>query len=144
MDETTATDAGRGTGQGTGTPHGLTAQAFEVTRRLASAGGSVVGATPPPLRHALATLARSVDQLPSVAAQVDVLQQEVHAQRLGLQAVQAELAALDSQLAVLERSLAPVAAWNHQTTRLRLSLADALEHLPDGHDDDRDRDYDQH
>lgn len=125
MDETTAQDPGWGIG---------------MARRLASAGGSVVGVTPQPLRHALATMARSVDQLPSVAAQVDVLLQEVHAQRLGLQAVQAELAALDSQLAVLEHSLAPVAAWGHQTSRLRTSLADALEQLPD----DRDRDYDQH
>lgn len=129
MDEMTAQDPGWARG---------------MTRRLASAGGSVVGVTPSPLRHALATMARSVDQLPSVAAQVDVLLQEVHAQRLALQAVQAELAALDSQLAVLEHSLAPVAAWGHQTSRLRTSLADALEQLPDDHADDLGRDYDEH
>lgn len=125
------------TDQGPGWARGM-------SRRLASAGGSAVGVTPQPLRHALAGMARSMDQLPSVAAQVDALLQQVHAQRLGLQAVQAELAALDSQLAVLEHSLAPVAAWGHQTSRLRTSLADALDQVPDDHDADLDGDDDAH
>jgi hypothetical protein len=50
----------------------------------------------------------------------------VHAKRLSIQALQAELAALDEQLAILERSLAPVQAWSNQWNRLRQSLTEAL------------------
>lgn len=110
---------------------GLAGQARGMTRRLAMAGASAAAVTPPPLRHAVASLARSLDQLPSVTEQLDVLMAEVHAQRLSLQALEAELAALDQQLGILERSLAPVAAWSHQSSRLRASLADMLEQLPD-------------
>ena len=139
MDETTAREPGDG-GRRSLIPwdvhvldaaaHGLTGQAREVTRRLAGAGVSAVGVAPGPLRHALASLARSMDQLPSVSQQLDVLMAEVHAQRLAIQAVEAELAALDDQLAVLERSMAPIAAWSHQSARLRAALADVLEQLP--------------
>lgn len=143
MDETTPQDAGHGHGRGTRIPwevpvldaaavrRGLTGQARGMTRRLATAGASAAAVTPPPVRHAVASLVRSVDQLPSVTEQLDVLMAEVHAQRLSLQALEAELAALDLQLGVLERSLAPVAAWSHQSSRLRASLADVLEQLPD-------------
>jgi hypothetical protein len=55
---------------------------------------------------------------------------EVQAQRLAIQAVEAELAALDDQLAVLERSMAPIAAWSHRSARLRSSLTDVLDQLP--------------
>jgi NAD(P)-dependent dehydrogenase (short-subunit alcohol dehydrogenase family) len=118
-----------------GAARGLSGQARGMTRRLANAGVSVVGVAPGPLRHALASLARSVDQLPSISQQLDVLMAEVQAQRLAIQAVEAELAALDDQLAVLERSMAPIAAWGHQSARLRSSLAEVLDRLPaDGRD----------
>ncbi len=109
----------------------LTGQVRGLTRRLATTSIAVAAVAPGPLRHVLAMFARTVDELPSVAEQLDVLMAEVHAQRLGLQSVEAELAALDSQLAVLERSLAPVSAWTHQTARLRSGLADMWEPLPD-------------
>ena len=139
MDGTRAPRPGGGNGVRRGTwdvhvlddaARGLSGQARGMTRRLANAGVSVVGVTPGPLRHALASLARSVDQLPSISQQLDVLMSEVHAQRLAIQAVEAELAALDDQLAVLERSMAPIAAWSHQSARLRSSLADVLDQLP--------------
>lgn len=139
MDETTPQEAGHGPRipwdvpllDTTAVRRGITGQARGMTRRLAMAGSSVAGVTPPPVRHVLATVVRSLDQLPSVTEQLDVLVAEVHAQRLSLQALQAELAALDLQLGVLERSLAPVAAWSHQSSRLRASLADVLERLPE-------------
>jgi septal ring factor EnvC (AmiA/AmiB activator) len=93
-------------------------------------GVSAVGVAPAPLRHALASVARSMDELPSISQQLDVLMSQVRAQRLAIQAVEAELAALDDQLAVLERSLAPIAAWSHQSARLRSALADVLDQLP--------------
>lgn len=143
MDETSPQDAGHGHGRETRIPwevplldaaavrRGLAGQARGMTRRLAMAGASAASVTPPQLRHATASLVRSLDQLPSVSEQLDVLMAEVHAQRLNLQALQADLAALDLQLGVLERSLAPVAAWSHQSSRLRASLAEALERMPD-------------
>lgn len=146
MDDTTPQGTGQGTGHGPRLPwevpvldtaavrRGLTGGARGVTRRLATVGGSVASVTPPPVRHALATAVRSLDQLPSITEQLDVLMAEVRAQRLSLQALEAELAALDLQLGVLERSLEPIVAWSHQSSRLRASLADALEQLPE---DDR-------
>lgn len=113
---------------------GLTAPVRGVTRRLATAGVAVATLAPRPWRQALGSFARAVDELPSMAEQLDVLMAEVHAQRLGLQSVEAELAALDSQLAVLERSLAPVSAWTHQSAQLRSSLTELVqrvESLPD-------------
>lgn len=142
MDETTE-GSGQGTGHGPRLPwevpvldttavrRGLTGGALGMTRRLAMAGASVAGVTPPPVRHALSTVLRSLDQLPSITAQLDALVAEVHAQRLSLQALQAELAALDLQLGVLERSLEPVAAWSHQSARIREALVEALDGLPD-------------
>ena len=65
---------------------------------------------------------RLADQMPPVTAELDVLVHEVHAKRLSIQALQAELAALDQQLEVLERSLVPVQAWSRQWNRLRRAL----------------------
>ena len=124
MDETTPQEARPGNGHGPRIPWGI-------ARRLAMAGASVAGLTPKPVRHVVASAVRSLDQLPSVTEQLDVLVAEVHAQRLSLQALEAELAALDLQLGVLERSLAPVAAWGHQSSRLRASLVDVLERRPE-------------
>jgi hypothetical protein len=108
----------------------LTGRMLDATRRLSAAGIAVPAVATRPLRHALAMAVRSLDELPSVAEQLDVLMAEVHAQRLGLQSVEAELAALDTQLALLERSLAPVSAWTHQSQHLRRSLVRALDVLP--------------
>lgn len=72
------------------------------------------------------SLQQVLDLVPPLTQELDVLVEEVHAQRLGVQALQAELAALDHQLDVLERSLAPVQAWSHQWRRLRGALADRL------------------
>ncbi|KRF34124.1 hypothetical protein [Nocardioides sp. Soil805] len=110
--------------------HDLTGRMLGATRRLAAAGMAAPVVATRPLRHALAMAVRSLDELPSVGEQLDVLMAEVHAQRLGLQSVQAQLAALDTQLALLERSLAPVSAWTHQSQNLRRSLVRAIDVLP--------------
>ena len=51
---------------------------------------------------------------------------ELHAKRLSVQALSAELAALDAQLEVLERSLAPVQSWSHQWSSARNALTQGL------------------
>jgi hypothetical protein len=107
MDDTTAPRGRGGSGERRTTldlhlldeaAHGLSEQAREITRRLTGVGVSAVGVAPAPLRHVLASLARSMDELPSISQQLDVLMSQVRAQRLAIQAVEAELAALDDQL----------------------------------------------
>jgi prefoldin subunit 5 len=53
--------------------------------------------------------------------------EEVHAKRLSIQALQAELSALDHQLEVLERAMAPVHAWSRHWERLQNSLVQAID-----------------
>jgi hypothetical protein len=101
-----------------------------VVEALAAAGSGALGALPAPVpdtvTRMLVSMRRLADQMPPVTAEIEILVQEVHAKRLSIQALQAELAALDNQLEVLERSLAPVEAWTRQWNRLRRSLAEAL------------------
>ena len=89
-------------------------------------GLGAVGALPAPVRHLAAGLLASLDQLPPVAQELDVLVSEVHAKRLSIQALQAELGALDRQLEVLERTLVPIQAWGHQMSRIQHALTDTL------------------
>lgn len=119
-------------------PHGLlraTVDTFvdstrAVVEAMAAAGSGALGALPAPfpdtVTRMLTSMRRLADQMPPVTAEIEILVQEVHAKRLSIQALQAELAALDDQLEVLERSLAPVQAWSRQWNRLRRSLAEAL------------------
>ena len=97
---------------------------------VATAGGGALGALPTPVptsvTRMLASLRRLADQMPPLTAEIDIVVREVHAKRLSIEALQAELATLDEQLEVLERSLRPVQAWSRQWNRLRRSLAEAL------------------
>lgn len=118
--------------------HGLVQSAVDLflerTQALAeqvvAVGTGALGAMPDPVPatvvRMLASLRQLVDQVPPVTAELDVLVQEVHAKRLSIQALQAELAALDRQLEVLEQSLAPVEAWSREWNRIRTTLADQL------------------
>lgn len=107
---------------------------LERTRSLANVLGSVgsgaLGAIPEPLpamvTRMLGSLEQVLDQAPPFAAELDVLLLELHAKRLTVQALQAELSAFDQQLDVLERSLAPMESWIHQWTRLQQSLTETL------------------
>jgi hypothetical protein len=110
------------------------------TRALANLVGSVgsgaLGAMPEPVpttvTRMLSSLQQLIDQASPFTAEFDVLVEELHAQRLtvqalqALQALQAELTAFDHQLEVIEKSLAPLESWAHQWTRLRQSLTETL------------------
>lgn len=101
-----------------------------VTEMLASARSGALGVVPEPVPSAvtrmLASLRQLAEQAPPITAELHVLIEEVHAKRLSIQALQAELAALDHQLEVLEKSLAPVEAWGRQWQRLQRSLTGSL------------------
>ena len=98
---------------------------------VAGAGGSALDRIPEPVPSAvtrmLSSLRQLAEQTPPFTAELDVLVQEVHAKRLSIQALQAELAALDRQLEVFERTLAPLEAWTHQWSRLQHALTESLQ-----------------
>ncbi len=101
---------------------------------VANAGTSALGMVPEPVPSAvtrmLVSLRQLAEQAPPLTAELDVLVDEVHAKRLSIQALQAELAALDRQLDVLERSLTPLQAWGRQWERLQRALTRTLD-LPE-------------
>lgn len=97
---------------------------------MANVGSGALGKVPEPVpstvTRMLASLRQLAEQAPPLTAELDVLVDEVHAKRLSIQALQAELAALDRQLEVLERSLGPLQDWGHQWQRLQRSLVATL------------------
>jgi hypothetical protein len=103
---------------------------------VAGAGGAAVGRLPEPVPAAvtrmLSSLRQLAEQAPPLTAELDVLIQEVHAKRKSIQALQAELAAMDRQLEVFERTLAPLEAWAHQWSRLQHALTESLEPVARG------------
>jgi len=107
---------------------------LERTRAVANLVGSVgneaLGAMPEPVPATVTGLLKSLQQLieqaPPFTAEFDVLVEEIRAQRLTVQALQAELSAFDHQLDVLEKSLAPLESWAHQWAQLRQSVGEAL------------------
>ena len=102
-----------------------------VATLVGSVGSDALGAMPEPVpatvTRMLSSLQQLVDQAPPFTAEFDVLVEELHAQRLTVQALQAELTAFDHQLEVIEKSLAPLESWAHQWTRLRQSLTETLQ-----------------
>ncbi len=97
---------------------------------VGSIGSEAVGVVPDivpdTITRMLLSLQQLVDQVPQLTSEVEVLLEGVHAKRLTLQALQAELAAFDSQLELLEKSLAPLQTWTGQWARLRGSLSETL------------------
>lgn len=97
---------------------------------MATAGSGALGKVPEPVpstvTRMLSSLRQLAEQAPPLTAEFDVLVEEVHAKRLSIVALQAELGALDRQLEVLERTLTPVQAWAHQWERLQQSLVGSL------------------
>jgi hypothetical protein len=102
-----------------------------VVRLVGTVGSGALGAMPEPLpstvTQMLKSLQRLLDQAPPITDELEILVQEVHAKRLTVQALQAELSAFDHQLDVLERSLAPMGSWVHQWARVRQSLTETLQ-----------------
>jgi hypothetical protein len=101
-----------------------------VTELMASAGSGALGRVPEPVpstvNRMLVSLRQVAEQAPPLTLELDVLVEEVHAKRLSIQALQAELSALDRQLEVLERALAPVQSWSKHWERLQHSLTESL------------------
>ena len=97
---------------------------------VTSAGETALGHVPQPVPSAvtrmLSSLRQLAEQAPPLTAELGVLIEEVHAKRLSVQALQAELGALDRQLEVLERSLAPLESWTHQWSRIQHALTESL------------------
>jgi hypothetical protein len=106
-----------------------------VAELVTSAGGSAWGHVPEPVPTAvtrmLVSLRQLAEQAPPLTGELEVLVDEVHAKRLSIQALQAELGALDRQLELLERTLGPIQAWGHQMGRIQHALTDTLG-LPEG------------
>ncbi len=102
---------------------------------VAGAGGTAVGRLPEPVPAAvtrmLSSLRQLAEQAPPLTGELEVLVEEVHAKRLSIQALQAELGALDRQLELLERTLVPIQAWGHQMSRIQHALTETLG-LPNG------------
>lgn len=102
-----------------------------VVELMANAGSGALGKVPEPVpstvTRMLSSLRQLAEQAPPLTAELDVLVDEVHAKRLSIQALQAELAALDRQLEVLERTLAPLQAWGKQWERLQNALTRSLD-----------------
>lgn len=101
-----------------------------VVNLVGSVGSGALGAIPEPLpatvTRMLGSLQQLIEQAPPFTAELDILLLELHAKRLSVQALQAELSGFDHQLEVLEKSLAPMESWTHQWTRLRESLSETL------------------
>lgn len=118
--------------------YGLLQSAFEeflqgtrsVANLVGSVGSGALGAIPEPfpatVARMLTSLQQLIDQAPPFTAELDILLDELHAKRLTVQALQAELSAFDRQLDVLERSLAPLGSWIRQWSQLRQSLTETL------------------
>lgn len=104
------------------------------TRSVASLVGSIgsgaLGVMPEPvpatITRMLKSLQQLIDQAPPLTQEISILIEEIHAQRLTVQGLQAGMAAFDHQLDVLEKSLAPLETWTHQWARLRQSLTETL------------------
>lgn len=101
-----------------------------VVALVGSAGSGALSAVPQPVAAPVTRMLISLQQLiehaPPLTEELDVVLEEVHAKRLTVQALQAELAAFDSQLDILQKSLAPLEVWAHQWTQLRQSLTETL------------------
>jgi hypothetical protein len=101
-----------------------------VAELVAGAGGNAWGHVPEPVPTAvtrmLTSLRQLAEQVPPLTGELDVLVDEVHAKRLSIQALQAELGALDRQLELLERALGPLQAWGNQWNRIQHALTETL------------------
>jgi hypothetical protein len=89
----------------------------------------VASVLPEPVTHLVRSSSRLVADLPHLETEVDVLVDEIAAQRLAIRALTAQLSTLEEQLGVLESTLAPLRTWTHQWTQARAHLVDALERL---------------
>lgn len=83
-----------------------------------------------PVEQWVTAMRQFAEGAPTVGEELRILTQEIHAKRLTIQAMTAELTVLDAQLEVLERVLAPVEAWSEQLDALRNALLRDTEQSP--------------
>lgn len=103
-----------------------------VTQLAAQAGSAGAHAVVPDqvlasVEGMLSSLREVAEQAPAITDELGVLMRELHAKRLTIQAVTAELTVLDEQLEILERTLAPVEAWSDQWSQMQRSLLTSLD-----------------
>lgn len=106
-----------------------------VVELVAQAGGAGAQAIVPDpvlssVSHMLSSMRSVVEQAPVIGDELEILVSEIHAKRLTIQSVTAELTVLDTQLEILERTLAPVEAWSQQWSHLQHTLMHSLD-LPE-------------
>ena len=126
-----------------GIVHSATDRFLSSTRMLveqvARAGGAGAQAVVPDAvlssaTHMLESMRQAVESAPQVGAELEIVVREIHAKRLTIQAITAELAVLDDQLEVLERSLAPLQAWSTQWSKVQHTLLHSFD-LPEEQQD---------
>jgi hypothetical protein len=126
-----------------GMVHSATDRFLSSTRMLAEqvaqAGGAGAQAVVPEsvlssASHMLQNMRNAVESAPQVGAELEIVLKEIHAKRLTIQAITAELDVLDDQLKILERSLAPLQAWGAQWSRVQHTLLHSLD-PPSGEQD---------
>lgn len=119
-----------------GIVHSATDRFLTSTRMLveqvAQAGGAGAQAVVPDsvlasANHMLESMRRAVEAAPQVGAELEIVLKEIHAKRLTIQAIEAELSVLDDQLEILERSLAPLQAWGTQWSKVQHTLLHSLD-----------------
>ena len=103
--------------------------AAHVTGSAVSTAAGVASRLPLPLGDVVRSARQMVQEVPHLDAEVDAVVDQLQAQRLSIQALSVELAALDKQLEVLQTSLAPVQAWAHRWADSREGLVHALERM---------------
>ena len=119
-----------------GIVHSATDRFLSSTRvlieQVAQAGGAGAQAVVPETvlssaNRMLVSMRKVVESAPQVGAELEIVLKEIHAKRLTIQAITAELAVLDDQLEILERSLAPLEAWSTQWSKVRHTLLHSLD-----------------
>jgi len=108
-------------------------QAHTIADRVSDSTAAVVSglasSLPYPVTRLVRLLRQVIEEVPHLDAEVDVVVDEIRAQRLAIEALTAQLAALDSQLAVLESALAPLQGWVHRWREARSALVRMLERV---------------
>lgn len=97
----------------------------------ASARAVVPEAVVSPVEQWVGAMRQFAEGAPGLGEELRILMQELHAKRLTIQAMTAELTVLDAQLDVLERVLAPVEVWSEQLDVLRNALLRETEPAPE-------------
>lgn len=140
MDQDDSVEAGRSRNgprpEHKGVVHSATDLFLSSTRvlveQVAQAGGAGAQAVVPEsvlasANHMLVSMRKVVESAPQVGAELEIVLKEIHAKRLTIQAMTAELAVLDDQLEILERSLAPLQAWSTQWSKVQHTLLHSLD-----------------